>query len=59
MFPDTLKSHERVPLKAFLARELSVASPWPISAFDHMVCPCIDQLLSGHCEARSLSQTRS
>jgi type I restriction enzyme S subunit len=58
MVTGTSKSHQRVPPKALLARELLIADPQLLGSFDQMVLPFFDRLLSNRREARTLAQTR-
>ena len=59
MVTGTSKSHQRVPPKALLAREVLIAEPKVLSAFDQMVRPFTDRLLTNRCEAQTLAQTRN
>ena len=58
MVTGTSKSHQRVSPRALLTREILVAEPLLLGAFDQTVLPLIDRLLSNRREARTLAQTR-
>ena len=58
MVTGTSKSHQRVSPRAILAREILVAEPLLLGAFDQTVLPLIDRLMSNRREARTLAQTR-
>ena len=58
MVTGTSKSHQRVSPRALLTREMLVAEPLLLGAFDQTVLPLIDRLLSNRREARTLAQTR-
>ena len=58
MVTGTSKSHQRVSPKALFAREVLVADPLVLNAFDLMVRLSIERLLSNRRESRTLAQTR-
>lgn len=58
MVTGTSKSHQRVSPKALLARDVLVADPSVLAAFDERVSPFLDRLLLNRRESRTLAQTR-
>ena len=58
MVTGTSNSHQRVSPKSLLAREILVAEPLALGAFDQTVNPLVDRLLANRREAQTLAQTR-
>ena len=58
MVTGTSRSHQRVSPMALLAREVLVAEPRLLEAFDRAVCPLITQMLAKRSEIRILVRTR-
>jgi type I restriction enzyme S subunit len=58
MVTGTSKSHQRVPPKALLTREVLTAAPQLLAAFDEMAQPLLNRMLANRSEARTLAQTR-
>lgn len=59
MVTDTAKSHQRVPPKALLVREVLVVDPQLLGSFVQIVRFSLDRLLANRREARTLAQTRT
>ncbi len=59
MVTGTSKSHQRVPPRALLTREILAAEPRLLGAFDQTVLPLTDRLLSNRLEAQTLAETRN